>query len=198
MKDSDILKAITPVIKAFEKLSVAYYIGGSVASSAYGLARATLDVDIITALSNHNVNNLVTLLEQAYYIDKDMIIDAINTRSSFNLIHFETMIKIDIFIIGEIDYDQSAFKRIRQESIDIDNNAHKVYLASAEDVILSKLDWFRKGKEISENQWHDILGVMKVQKDLLDMDYLQHWADKLNLKKLLDKAFIQAGIIQKK
>lgn len=198
MKDSDILKAITPVIKAFEKLSVAYYIGGSVASSAYGLARATLDVDIITALSNHNVNNLVTLLEKAYYIDKDMIIDAINTRSSFNLIHFETMIKIDIFIISEIDYDQSAFKRIRQESIDIDNNAHKVYLASAEDVILSKLDWFRKGKEISEKQWHDILGVMKVQKDLLDMDYLQHWADKLNLKKLLDKAFIQAGIIQKK
>jgi len=97
MKIPDILLAVQPVIQAFEKLFIPYYIGGSIASSVYGMARATLDVDIIADLKINHIAYLNQILEHQYYIDEDMIADAIRTSSSFNLIHLETMIKIDVF-----------------------------------------------------------------------------------------------------
>lgn len=82
MSQSDIVAATKPVVKAFESLKIAYYIGGSVASSAYGIARATMDVDLVAAIKPQHVGALVQQLEAAYYIDAAMILDAINRQSS--------------------------------------------------------------------------------------------------------------------
>ena len=194
MKNSDIVAAVEPVVKAFEKLGVPYYIGGSVASSAYGVARATLDVDIVTDLNPEHVHPLVEMLESDYYIDEEMILDAIHKSSSFNLMHLETMLKVDVFVVKDRPYYMEVFKRKRKDSLDEAQGAAEFYLASSEDIILSKLEWFRVGGNVSERQWGDVLGVLKVQGDSLDVKYLQHWAAELGIADLLEQAFRDAGI----
>ena len=108
MNKSDIATILEPVVKTFEELGVLYYVGGSVASSAYGIARATLDVDLVSNLQSHQVNLLVEKLKPAYFIDSKMILDAIKTRSSFNIIHLDSMMKIDVFILIDKPYPQKS------------------------------------------------------------------------------------------
>lgn len=192
MKKPDIVVALDMVIGCFEKLGIAYYIGGSVASSAYGIARATMDVDLVANVEIRQVNRLVKALETDYYIDAEMIKNAIHRSSSFNLIHLETMIKIDVFIVEDRPYDSEAFARRQPDTLD-EESSRKFYLASPEDVILNKLLWYRKGGGVSEQQWKDVLGVLKVQGDKLDSEYLKHWASRLNLSDLLNRSFDDAG-----
>ena len=194
MKKSDILLALEPVAEAFEKLGITYYIGGSVASSTYGIARSTMDVDMVSDLKSKHVQSLIRMLEDTYYIDENMILDAIKACSSFNIIHLETMFKIDVFISKNSPYDIETFKRRRKDTLDEEKKASEFYLGSPEDIILNKLTWFRLGGGVSDRQWNDILGVLKVQKDSLEKKYLQHWASELKVKDLLEKAFQDAGI----
>ena len=70
-----------------------------------------------------------------------------------------------------------------------DEKTISIYLCSPEDIILNKLEWFKLGDEASEKQWSDILGVIKVQSDNLDKDYLKYWAKQLEVSELLVKAF---------
>jgi len=193
MKKPDILAALDPVVKVFEKIGISYYLGGSVASSAYGIARATLDVDLVADLSTQHVNPLTEMLKADYYIDKEMILDAIKRRSSFNIIHLETMLKVDIFIIKDRPYDGVAFQRKRKDTLDEEQGAAEFYFASPEDIILNKLEWFQMGGKVSERQWHDVLGIMKVQSELMDKEYLRHWAKKLGISDLLEQAFRDAS-----
>ncbi len=194
MKNPDILAATEPVAEAFEKMGILYYIGGSVASSAYGIARSTMDVDMVSDLKPEHVRSFVRMLEPSYYIDENMILDAIGRCSSFNIIHLETMLKIDVFITKNAPYDIETFKRRRKDTLDEDRRASEFYLVSPEDIVLNKLVWFRLGGGVSDRQWNDVLGVLKVQKDSLDKKYLQHWAPELKVKDLLEKAFQDAGI----
>ncbi len=185
---------IKPVVDAFEQLGINYYIGGSVASSAYGIPRTTIDVDIIADLHLEHVQPLVKLLEETYYVDADMIKDAIRSRSEFNVIHLGTMLKVDVFIPKTRPFDQSMLHRTRQEKIDPSENDRLFYLASPEDTILSKLEWYRMGGEVSERQWNDLLGVLKLQGTSLDFVYLRRWATSLQVADLLDRACEDAGI----
>lgn len=188
-----ILQALAPVVQAFQKLGISYHIGGSVASSAYGIARATLDVDLVADLSEHRIEPLVQCLQELYYIDEDRVRDAVRRRSSFNIIHLASMIKVDVFVLKSRPYDRIAFSRARIEHIDEAKPDQGYRIASPEDVILSKLDWFRQGEGVSERQWNDILGVLKVQRDSLDMQYLWQWAAELELSDLLQRAMLDAG-----
>jgi len=191
MKKPDILLALEPVVEAFENLGIDYYIGGSVASSVYGIARATLDVDLVANIEHSQVHSLFESLKSTYYIDENTIQDAIRRKSSFNLIHLETMLKIDVFVLQSTSYDKQAFQRRRKDTLD-EEEKKEFYLVSPEDIILNKLEWFRMGGKVSERQWRDILGVLRVQSDLLDMEYLQYWAEKLVLTELLNEAIHDA------
>jgi hypothetical protein len=195
MKKPDIIAALDMVIGCFEKLGIAYYIGGSVASSAYGIARATIDVDLVAVIKVPQVNLLVKALEKGYYIDAEMIREAIHRSTSFNLIHLETMIKIDVFIVKDQPYDSEALSRRRPDTLD-EEGSREFYLSSAEDVILSKLRWYQEGGGVSEQQWKDVLGVLKVQADKLDLEYLKYWASRLNLSDLLNRSFNDAGMTE--
>jgi len=194
MSIPDILAALTPVVDAFERLGIAYHIGGSVASSAYGIARATLDIDLVADMQMTHVQLLVALLQEAYYIDREMVQEAIRHRSSFNVIHLDTMIKVDVFILKPQPYAQESFRRARRDTLVEEEPAREFYLASPEDVILHKLDWFRLGGGVSDRQWNDVLGVLKVQALSLDLAYLRRWAAELGLTGLLDRAFNEAGV----
>jgi len=195
MKEPDLLEALQPVINAFDKLSILYYIGGSIASSVYGIARATMDIDLVADIKKENILPLKEMLENKYYIDEDMIDDAINNSSSFNIIHLDTMLKIDVFIQKWQSYPKESFKRKRKDTLDESENASEFYLSSPEDIILNKLQWYDNGNRVSERQWFDVLGVIKVQSNNLDFDYLKKWGEHLGLSDLLKKAFVDAGIL---
>lgn len=195
MKQPDIIVALDAVIACFEELGIAYYIGGSVASSAYGIARATMDVDVIANVEPGGVERLVEALETHYYISAEMIREAIRRSTSFNLIHLETMIKIDVFVLKDRPYDSEAFNRRQPDTLD-EENPRRFYLSSPEDVVLNKLQWYQEGGRVSEQQWRDVLGVLKVQADAMDVEYLKYWASKLNLTELLNRSFANAGMTE--
>jgi hypothetical protein len=195
MKKDDIIKALSKVIECFDRLGITDYIGGSVASSAYGMARATMDVDLVTNVKISHVDRLVGSLEADYYVSAAMIRDAIQKRAFFNLVHLETMIKIDVFIVKDRPYDTKALSRRRFDTLDEDSSI-KFYLSSPEDAVLGKLQWYEDGRRVSEQQWKDILGVLKVQGSQLDLEYLKYWVSKLYLSELLSRSFDDAGIIK--
>ena len=188
MKKPDIIIALDMVIGCFEKLSIDYYIGGSVTSSAYGIARATMDVDVVADIKTHQVNSLVHTLEKDYYINAETVKDAINRMASFNLIHLETMVKIDVFIMQNRPYDSNAMARRRYDTLD-EKSPRRFYLSSPEDIILGKLQWYHAGGRVSQQQWKDVLGVLKIQAGKLDLEYLKSWATKLDLSDLLNRSF---------
>lgn len=195
MDKNEILSALEPLVKALDDTSIAYFIGGSIASSAYGLARATMDVDMIVNLKPFQIQSFAEMLKEEYYVDIEKIAQAVNNKSSFNILHLPTMLKIDFFILKEQPYPTKSFERRVLNTLDESEDSIKVFLCSPEDIIISKLDWFRLSNETSERQWLDILGVIKVQKDNLDKKYLKHWAQQLNLLELLQKAFNQSEVI---
>ena len=195
MNKKDIIEALNKVIECFSELEIAYYIGGSVASSAYGVARATMDVDLVAHLEMSQVNRLVRGLEADDYVSPEMIKDAIHRRASFNLIHLKTMVKIDVFIAKNQPYDSQALARRRPDTLD-EESSRSFYLSSPEDTVLSKLQWYERGGRISDQQWKDIIGVLKVQSSRLDFEYLKYWASKLNLSELLNRSFRDAGVIE--
>ncbi len=192
MNTPDILAATTPVVEAFEQLGVPYHVGGSVASSLHGIPRLTIDVDLVADLRLGQVRSLVKRLEAAYYIDEDMILDAIRHRSSFAVIHLDTMLKVDVFIPKSRLFDQEELRRVQQKVLAEGTRPFNV--ASPEGTILNKLEWYRMGGEVSDRQWNDILGVLKVQGTNLDMAYLQRWSASLNVTDLLERALADAGL----
>jgi hypothetical protein len=194
MKKPDILLAIKPVARAFDQLAIPYYIGGSIASSAYGIARATMDVDIVADMTPDQVPALVGLLQERYYISEQAVDDAIADASCFNLVHLETMMKVDVFLPKKDPYHKSAMARRLADRLVEDEEESVVSLASAEDVILSKLRWYDQGGRISERQWRDVLGVFKVQSDSLDREYLIAWSNTLGLCNLLKQALSESGV----
>ncbi len=188
----DILAAITPIVEALEELGIPYHIGGSVASSLYGLPRLTIDADLVADIRMKHVRPLVEQLETDYYIDEDMIRDAIRRQSSFNVIHQDTILKVDIFISKSRLFDQEELRKVRQEVLS--EGTRPFNIASPEGTILNKLEWFRMGGEVSDRQWNDILGVLKVQGTNLDIEYLRHWAADLSVTDLLERALVDAGL----
>jgi hypothetical protein len=188
---NDIVRALGPVVDALDALGRRYRVGGSVASSALGVPRSTIDVDIVCELGAGDVEAFVSALASAFYVDADMIRDAIARRASFNLVHLETMMKVDVFIARGGLYDRTSLERVVRKSLDESSRAYD--LATAEDVVLRKLEWYRLGNEISERQWRDAIGVLQVQSDALDREYLEHWARELGLGDLLARALREAG-----
>ncbi len=189
MKKNEIIAALEPLIKAFEELKILYYIGGSIASSAYGTARLTLNIDLVTNLLTHHIKPFTEKLKDEYYVDAEMIAEAIKTKSSFNLLHLQSMLKIDIFILKDSTYSTKEFERKVKDKLEEDEKPINIYLCSPEDIILNKLEWYKIGGKTSEKQWSDILGVIKVQAENLDRDFLKYWAKQLEVFELLVKAF---------
>jgi len=192
---NDALTATLDAVKIFQALDIPYFIGGSLATAVHGVARATMDVDMIAELSLEQVQALTEGLSFAFYVDDEMIQEAILHQSSFNLIHKETFFKVDVFARSNKPFDQAQFTRRRAYPLGPDSH-ETAYFATPEDNILAKLDWYRLGGEVSDRQWNDILNVIKIQGDRLDQAYLHQWATQLNLAKLLDRVLAQANLPQ--
>lgn len=182
------------VILVLEELDIPYFISGSLASAIHGVVRATNDVDIVADLKMEHVIPLKKALQNEFYVDEDMIREAIGKKSSFNLIYLELMFKIDIFVSSNHPYAQEQLRR-RYNEIVINKPEQTAYISTPEDTILSKLKWYKMGGCISDRQWSDVLGVLKVQGEQLDMVYLKQWAEDLGISDLLRKALDEAGLL---
>lgn len=179
------------VVSLLESLSIAYYIGGSVASSLLGENRYTEDIDLIIELSKIKAQPLLeAFLAASFYISDIAVEDAVNGRcSSFNVLDNETLEKADLFVLKNTPFDQSKMaRRIRQELPD----GSDIWISSPEDIVLQKLVWGRGSQ--SEKQWRDVLGVLKLQGSNLDFEYLRQWGATLDLTEQLDRAFRESGL----
>lgn len=188
----NVIHALLPLIDALEQIGIPYYLGGSIASSTYGDSRPTQDADLVADIQIKHVISLVKRLESEYYIDADMIREAIHHRSSFNLIYLASMFKVDIFLPKPRPFTEQERLRARKEVIE--EGGRPFYLSSPEDIILNKLEWYKMGNEISTRQWHDIIGVINRQAKTLDLAYLHHWAVELNVLELLERAFAETNL----
>jgi hypothetical protein len=186
------ISVLMMVVEVFEHLHIPYLVGGSMASALHGVARSTLDADMVADIHLEQVGALVKALGDEFYADVEMIRGAIGHRSSFNLIHLKTMFKVDVFILKERPFDRIQFQR-RVKQLFATNPEQTAFITTAEDIILAKLEWYRLGNEISDRQWRDILGVMVVQAGRLDLDYLRTWAQELNVADLLQRALKENG-----
>lgn len=190
---NDAITVTLLVTTCLEKLGVSYFIGGSMASTLYGMVRTTQDADIIADLQMAHALGFVNALRDHFYIDEMMIINAIHQRSSFNIIHRSSMFKVDIFLPADSYFTKMQFSRAKQEVVSNDPEL-KAWVTSPEDILLAKLSWYRLGGNVSERQWRDVIGILKVQKDNLDYAYLASMAQRLNLTDLFAKAKVQAGL----
>jgi len=196
MKQTDIIEVTLAVAGVFDALKIDYYIGGSLASSAFGLARATMDVDLAAGITPEYIPRIVKEFEKSFYIDKEAVERAIREKSSFNMIHLDSMFKIDVFIPPDHPFERQVFARRSSRAV-TEDGSKTLFFASPEDIILRKFVWYQSGGRISERQWSDVLGVIMVQGDSLDQSYLAVWAGELGVADLLGKAYQDSGIEKK-
>ena len=185
--DQGLKEALEPVARILNSLDIGFYVGGSVASSFHGAARSTLDVDLVADLKLENIDPFISQLgKDEFYVSRAAIKDAIDRSSCFNVIHLATSFKVDIFILKNRNFDISSMNRAAPGKVDLQSE-FEVPIASVEDTILSKLEWYRLGNEISERQWDDVTRVMKIHGNAADQEYLVRNAAELGVADLLQK-----------
>lgn len=191
MSDPELLAALAPVLGVLRTLAVRHFVGGSIASSAHGLARASVDADVVAELAPAQVAPFVAALRDQYYLSEERVRDAVARKGSCNLIHLDTMLKVDLFVSRDRPFDRRAFERSRPASIEGAGGA-TLPVSSAEDIVLAKLEWYRRGGEVSERQWTDVMGVLRAGGTALDLPYLRRGAAELEVGDLLDRALDEA------
>jgi hypothetical protein len=183
-----LVEGLAKLLEALDRLEIHYAIGGSVASSEHGIPRTTFDVDLVTDLKAEMVDEFAALLAPDFYADAGMMRRALERGRAFNVIHYASAYKFDLFPLGNDDYSRTEFgRRTWIELHALDAEPIECAVASAEDTILRKLQWYRAGGETSERQWNDMRGVLKVSGPRLDRAYMRHWAPVLKVDDLLER-----------
>ncbi len=189
MNDLSSISIALKVTRILEELNIEYLVVGSLASALHGVSRSTLDGDLIADLQAHNIQGLVDRLGAEFFADQQMMLNAINHKGSFNLIHRASMFKIDIFIPKD-SFNSSELKRRQRHPLTKDSG-DSAFVGTAEDTILAKLRWYRLGNEVSDRQWKDVTEILKIQGGRLDLKYMREWAEKIGVSDLLTKALAE-------
>lgn len=188
MSQQELLKK---VIQALDQSGIQYMITGAVVSSLQGEPRSTHDIDLVIAIQKSNAHKLVEAFPPPdFYLDEQSILDALNKQGVFNLIDVKEGSKVDFWVLTDTPFDLSRFsRRISEEFMGL-----KMQVSTPEDTILAKLRWAKLSGG-SEKQFTDALRVYEVQYGKLDLDYLKHWARRLDIESLWIRLRDEAGII---
>jgi hypothetical protein len=177
------------VTEFLEQEGVEYFLGGSLASTLYGEPRFTQDVDIVVRLRPAHVSQIVQQFQGGYYLSSTALEDAIRLKQSANLIHLKTNFKIDLIVSRERPFEMSRFQRRVRRTV----AGRQFWFCSPEDIVLVKLEWYRDSGEALDRQLRDIQTVLMVQEGL-DLGYLRSWADKLDVRELLEASLSDARL----
>ncbi len=172
--ERDILKSVALRLQA---AGIAYMVTGSMAMNFYATPRMTRDIDVVVELREADMARVVGLFEGEYYIDRDMVEQAIRNKSMFNMIHNDLVVKVDCVVRKESEYRRKEFARRRTVNLD----GESIAVVAPEDLILSKLEWAKDSR--SPTQLDDVRNVLRSVKTL-DHVYLNRWADHLGLAAL--------------
>lgn len=180
---------VAAIGKILDSLEIPWVLGGSLASSIVGEPRSTVDVDIAVLIDEEQIDALVSRVEDDYYVSAEMAHDAAARGSSFNLLHFATGMKIDLFALVDDLLDRRQLER--RMLVEVGGGSH-IWVGAADDQVLRKLRWYQIGGEISDRQWRDVVSILKVQGDRIDRDELLAVADEAGLAELTRRAIADA------
>ena len=186
----DVVDVTLLVTRALERAGVAYFLGGSLASSFQGEPRATNDIDLVVELAPEKVGLFVQALGPDFDVDAEALLRAARERGSWNIIYSPAVTKIDLFVLRDEPFDASEFARRRRVEV---RKGQELFIKSPEDSVLRKLLWYRAGGGVSDRQWRDVVQVLRQSRAVLDVAYLDEWAGRLELAVLLGRARGEAG-----
>lgn len=178
------LELAAQVAAVLDRLGIAYVVGGSFASSLVGEPRATADIDVALVLPGDGAARLVEAVRGEFYVSAEAAAEAVRRHSSFNLIHLDSMMKVDLFVLGDGLLDRRQIEGRRRVAVgDVE-----LWVGAPEDQVLRKLSWYRLGGEVSDRQWRDVVAILAVQRDRLDYADLRSAARTVGLADLLERA----------
>jgi hypothetical protein len=183
-------RILEKMIAALAVAGVRYLIGGSVASSSIGIPRATLDIDVLVEVNRAQIGLLANELGGEWYLDVEFAGNALANRRAFNVIHMPSGFKFDLFP-AHTSFHRDELERATARNLKIDNATVHCLVATAEDMILAKLSWYRDGGEKSSRQWDDVVGILATAKNP-DWAHLRLWANDLSVQDLLERASNEA------
>lgn len=172
------LAVLSDVVSRLESVNLEYMLTGSVAMNYYAQPRMTRDIDIVIGLSESDSQTIVDIFEDDYYLSTDAVADAIRGHTMFNLVHYDSVVKVDFIVRKESEYRKLEFERRQQIRID----ELMTWIVSKEDLILSKLWWAKDSR--SEMQLKDVVNLLATEPDL---NYLRKWSPVLGLDQLLQE-----------
>jgi len=184
-------EAVAALTSVLDQLGIAYLVGGSVASLVHGEVRTTQDVDLVVDLAPQRLGPLAAALQAQFLADVELLRVCLRQRIASNIVHRSTGLKLDLFPLRDRPFSREELARAVRVEI---APGCGVRVATAEDCALTKLEWFRKGGEVSERQWRDVQGVLRLQASRLDRAYLRRWAPELGIDDLLQRALNEAGL----
>jgi hypothetical protein len=191
MTDDPFAKALQ-LARVFEELGIDYVLGGSLASSIHGEPRTTHDLDFVADLRPHHVSAFLEAVQAEYFADESFVRQSVVRRDCFQLVHRRDYLRVDVFLTPDRAFDREKQRRALRMTLDPATGA-SLRVTSAEDIVLQKLLWFRKGGEVSDRQWRDVLAVLKANR-APDLEHLKSWAQTLGISDLLLRARREAGL----
>jgi hypothetical protein len=196
---SPVTRALARLIEILDRMEIRYALAGSVASSAHGAPRTTMDVDLVVDLRPEQIDEFAEELQQEFYVDPAQIRDAFSRGRAANLIHLKTAWKFDLFPLMPDEYSQltmgrRSFRDIHLHTGSEEEAGMECAVIAPEDTILRKLQWYRAGGESSQQQWSDLRGICKSAGHQLDIAYLRGWAARLQIGDLLEKLLTEFGL----
>ncbi len=165
------------IVEVLTRLEIPYLVTGSVGAMAYGEPRLTNDIDIVAAIDQRHIADLIAAFpETEFYVSERMILDAIRHRTQFNIIHPASGLKVDIILPKDTPFDRSRFSRIRRVK---PAESYYANFAAPEDIIIMKMRYYREGG--AEKHLRDIAGILKISRDEVDIAYITEWSGRLGL-----------------
>ena len=175
------------VARTLDALGIPYVLGGSLASSIMGEPRSTVDIDMAIRLDSVSLEPLLEATRTEFYVPEDAARAATETASSFNMVHRAGALKVDLFVLGDGVLDRRQLARRVRMVVSVDP-ASELWVTSAEDQVLRKLEWYRSGGGVSDRQWRDVVGILSVQSGRLDVVDLTRTAEAVGLGTLFSRA----------